>query len=176
MPYFQFRSELSIIDGLVFKEDKVIIPSAMRREIKEKLHQGHLGIETCKVRARQVVFWSGINAEISEMVTKCGACIEIQRYQQKEPLISHKVSTDPWYKVGMDLFSYRNKDFLVVVEYYSNYPEVCSLNNTSSSTIISHAKSIFARHSIPQVVISDNGPQFSIVEFNSLQSLGNSNM
>ena len=66
----------------------------------------HLGIEKCRN-----------NAGISEIVTKCGACIENQQYQQKEPLVSHEVSTDPWYKVDMDLFSYRNKDFLVVVDY-----------------------------------------------------------
>lgn len=105
-----------------------------------------------------MVFWPGINAEISEMVTQCGACIENQRYQQKEPLISHEAPTDPWYKVGMDLFSYKNKDYLVVVDYYSNYPEVCTLSNTHSSTIISHTKSIFARHGIPKVIVSDNGP------------------
>ena len=61
----------------------------------------------------------------------------------------------------MDLVTYRNKDFLVIVDYFSNYPE----NNVQSSTIISHVKSIFARHGIPKIVISDNGPQFSSFEF-----------
>ena len=56
MPYFQFRSELSIAEGIVFKGDKIVIPSSLRKEMKERIHQGHLGIEKCKARARQVMY------------------------------------------------------------------------------------------------------------------------
>ena len=34
------------------------------------------------------------------------------------------------------------------------------LPNTLSETVINHTKSIFARHGIPETVISDNGPYF----------------
>ena len=124
-----------------------------------------MGIEKCKVRARQVVFWPGINAEITEMISRCPACIKYQQAQKKQPLKPHDVPAEPWYKVGMDLATYKNKDYLVIVDYFYNYPEVCPLNNTRSSTIISHVKSIFSRHGIPKIVISDNGPQFSSLEF-----------
>ena len=45
MSYYQFRAELSVIDGLIFKGERVVIRSTMRREMKEKFHQGHMGIE-----------------------------------------------------------------------------------------------------------------------------------
>ena len=32
-------------------------------------------------------------------------------------------------------------------------------------SVISHLKSIFARHGIPEVVVSDNGPQYSSAVF-----------
>ena len=32
MPYYQYRSELSVVNGLVFKGDRVVIPSSMRKE------------------------------------------------------------------------------------------------------------------------------------------------
>jgi hypothetical protein len=54
MPYYQYREELSVVDGLVFKGERLIIPSSMWKEIKEKIHQGHMGIEKCKVRARGI--------------------------------------------------------------------------------------------------------------------------
>ena len=66
MPYFQLRSELSIAEGIVFKGDKIV--SSLRKEMKERIHQGHLGIEKCKARARQVMYWPNINADISDMV------------------------------------------------------------------------------------------------------------
>lgn len=66
----------------------------------------------------------------------------------------------------MDLFSFRNKSYLTVVDYYSNYIEVCLLNHhTESLDVISHVKAIFARFGIPRVVISDNGPQFASSDF-----------
>ena len=39
------------------------------------------------------------------------------------------------------------------------------LKGTTSSTVITHMKSIFARHGIPEIVISDNGPLFASKEF-----------
>ena len=99
------------------------------------------------------------------MISRCPACIKYQQAQKTQPLKPHDVPAEPWYKVGIDLATYKNRDYLVIVDYFSNYPEVCPLNNTRSSTIISHVKSIFFRHDIPKIVISDNRPQFSSLEF-----------
>ena len=39
------------------------------------------------------------------------------------------------------------------------------MSNTYSSTAVSYTKSIFARHGIPKLVISGNGPQFISSEY-----------
>lgn len=54
---------------------------------------------------------------------------------------------------------------LLVVDYYSNYPEVALLTGTTSKQVIAHMKAIFAGHGIPDVVVSDNGPQFASQDF-----------
>ena len=69
-PYYSLRSEITVANGLLFKNDRIIVPTSMRKEMKEHIHEGHLGQEKCKARARQVVFWPGMNAEIIEMVAK----------------------------------------------------------------------------------------------------------
>ena len=56
-------------------------------------------------------------------------------------------------------------DYLFVVDYYSRYIEVAKLISTSANSIITHLKSIFSRHGIPEMVISDNGPQYSAAAF-----------
>ena len=165
MPYFQFRSELSIAEGIVFKGDKIVIPSSLRKEMKERIHQGHLGIEKFKARARQVMYWPNINADISDMVSNGTICIENQCHHQREPLISHDVPTQPWYKVGMDLFSFKGQSYLVIVDYFSNFPELCHLSDTHSTSVIAKVKATFSRYGIPKYVVSDNGPQFSSFEF-----------
>ena len=64
----------------------------------------------------------------------------------------------------------QGKDYLVVVDYHTNYPEISLLPDTTSSTVIKHTKSIFARHGIPKVVISDNGPQYACKEYREFSS------
>ena len=83
IPYFQVRSELSIAEGLIFKGDKIVIPESLRKEMKERIHIGHMGIERCKARAQQLMYWPNINADITNMVSNCSACLENRRYHQK---------------------------------------------------------------------------------------------
>ena len=120
------------MNGILMKGKPVIVPSSLRKEMKGRIHKGHLGIEKCKVRARETMFWPGINSEITEMVQRCSACLDTRVYQQKEPLISHEIPTKPWQKVGTDLFHFKNRDYLVIIDYFSNCPEFALLKSTTS--------------------------------------------
>ena len=71
----------------------------------------------------------------------------------------------PWQKVATDLFKWEGSTYLLVVDYFSKYIEISKLEGESSQKVIQRLKSIFARHGIPQQVMSDNGPQYSSIEF-----------
>ena len=68
-------------------------------------------------------------------------------------------------EVACDLFHINGRDYLLIVDYFTSYPEVTLLTETTSSAIIAHTKSIFARHSLPDTVITNNGPQFTSPEY-----------
>nr|XP_047138956.1 uncharacterized protein K02A2.6-like [Hydra vulgaris] len=76
-PYWDFKDEIVKIDGLLLYQNRIIIPVTMRREILSKLHEGHLGMEKCKRRARQSVFWPGLNNQIEQLIRKCEACMNL---------------------------------------------------------------------------------------------------
>ena len=57
------------------------------------------------------------------------------------------------------------KTYLVSVDFYSRFFEVDELLSTTSAAVIRKLSSHFARHGIPETVISDNGPQFASDEF-----------
>ena len=53
----------------------------------------------------------------------------------------------------------------MTVDYFSNFYEIDFLADTLSENVIGKLKNHFARHGIPDTVISDNGPQFSSEAF-----------
>ena len=71
----------------------------------------------------------------------------------------------PSQKVGTDLFVFNGATYIVIVDYFSRYPEVIKLTSTTSQSIIGALKTTFARHGILEIVVSDNGLQYSSTEF-----------
>ena len=164
--YWNFREEISVVNGVLYKGERLIVPAAMRGEMLKRIHESHLGIESCRRRAREVLFWPGMAENIAEMVNSCDVCRTHQKRQTKEPLQPHSVPERPWQKIGVDLFTFGQQEYLLLVDYYYKFIEVEWLkSDTRSATVITHMKSQFARHGIPETVISDNGPQFSSRDF-----------
>ena len=54
-PYWTFCKELTIEDGLVLKGTRIIIPNKKREEILKLIHEGHLGLNKCKMGAKETV-------------------------------------------------------------------------------------------------------------------------
>ncbi|KAJ8023221.1 hypothetical protein HOLleu_35558 [Holothuria leucospilota] len=130
-----------------------------------RIHTGHLGIEKCKKRAREVIYWPRIDQDIKNLVEVCSTCLTYRSKQQQEPLEPHSDIEQPWVKVGIDLFTLKGINYLIVTDYFSSYPEFVSMLNTTRRAVIDKIKTIFARHGIPEEVFSDNGPQFTSREF-----------
>ena len=42
-------------NGLITKGARLLIPSTLRRKVLEQIHDGHLGIEKCMLKARDSV-------------------------------------------------------------------------------------------------------------------------
>ncbi|KAJ8357039.1 hypothetical protein SKAU_G00198330 [Synaphobranchus kaupii] len=55
--------------------------------------------------------------------------------------------------------------FLVVVDAHSKWPEVKLMGSTTTSKTIQALRGLFSRHGLPEVLVSDNGPQFISSEF-----------
>ncbi|XP_060070555.1 uncharacterized protein K02A2.6-like [Ylistrum balloti] len=164
-PYFNVRDELSLQNGIIFRGERAVIPFSLRRDIKAKIHSSHIGIEGCLRRARETVYWPGMNAEIREYIERCDVCRTFDAKQSKETLVSHEIPDRPWAKLGSDLFTFNNKEYLITVDYYSNYWEVDHLEDTKTSTVVHALRKQFARYGIPDTLVTDNGPQYSSDEF-----------
>ncbi|UYV85087.1 hypothetical protein LAZ67_X004532 [Cordylochernes scorpioides] len=159
LSYWHVKDELGVQNGLLMRSCRLVIPASMKLEILDKLHAGHFGITKTRLRARETVWWPGISEESAETVRKCSVCVQ-EAVSKHEPLIPTNFPTRSWQKIGMDLFKFENKWYLVVIDYYSRFPETIQLDRLTANVVVRSCKSIFARHGIPETVVSDNGTQF----------------
>ena len=82
---------------------------------------------------------------LTEMVTNCPVCVKASAVH-KEPLMPTPLPDYPWQVVGSDLFSLKGDQYLVVVDYFSRFPEVTKLSSTVSASIIAALRHLFARY------------------------------
>ncbi|XP_014675268.1 PREDICTED: uncharacterized protein K02A2.6-like [Priapulus caudatus] len=165
LPYFDLRDSLSCVDGIIVKGEAIVIPSKLRPSIKARLHSAHLGYDSMLRRARGTVYWPGMAGDIKQLADTCETCQEGKPRNSREPLRQHEDGDAPWQKVGMDLFEVLGKHYLVVVDYYSGFIEVEPVESMTSARIVKILKRQFARFGIPQLIMSDGGPQFVSAEF-----------
>ncbi|XP_049516220.1 uncharacterized protein K02A2.6-like [Dermacentor silvarum] len=150
--YASVADEHSVCDDVLLKGARIVISSSLRPAVLTLLHEGHQGINRTKALARESVWWPGISADIASLVTNCEQCAST-RVSFAEPLVSAALPMDT---------------FILLVNYYSRFPEVVTLRSTTAQAVIDALKTIFARHGISQEVRSDNDPPFSSQEFAAL--------
>ena len=88
-----------------------------------------------------------------------------EQIQNAKPLLTTPIPTLPWQKVATDIFEWEKCSYLLMEDYYSRFIEVTRLGGLSTEAVIGAVKGIFARHGVPEEVVSDNGPQFSSRSF-----------
>ena len=130
------------------------------------IHESHLGIVKCKARARQFMYWPGMVSQIQDTVEKCEICaLNNKKANHKEPMIPSHLPNRPSSKIGADLFELNGQHYLLTVDYYSKWPEVEKLDGLETKFVIAYLKKQFSRFGYVDEVVTDNGPQFSSVEF-----------
>ncbi|KAI4903640.1 hypothetical protein NFI96_008643, partial [Prochilodus magdalenae] len=163
--YYAARALLSEAEGLLLYGDRIVIPTAQREEILERLHDGHQGLTKCRERARMSVWWPGIGKYINKKVSHCTFCQERRPTQRKEPLITSPLPPGPWCKIGADLCELSGRNSHIVVDYYSRDIEIAHLQLTTSLHVIDKLKNMCVRWGIPKELITDNGTQFTSADF-----------
>ena len=167
-PYSQVKHDLYIANEVVLYNERIVISAELQTEALALLHASHQGIEKSKMQATFTTFWPGIGEDIEDSV-KCSICLTHRNQQQKELLLPHPVPERPWQKAGSNILTFKNVDYLLVVDFYSKYPEIIKIEDKSAGTIIAKMKAIFPRHGIPEELMSDNMP-YTSKEFHQFAS------
>ena len=130
------------------------------------LHNEHMGIARMKATARRYFWWPKLDEQIETMVSKCVSCQENATLPRKQEVAKWDWPTGPWRRIHIDYAGpFMGKMFLVVVDAYSKWLEVCITSSSTSETTIRLLRRTFATHGLPEHLVSDNGTQFCSEEF-----------
>ena len=105
--------------------------------------------------------------DIKRFTEICKACLKDAPEQCNETLRQHTIPDIQGSKIGLDIFTYKDAHYLFLVDYLMDLIDFEKLLNLSSESVIDICKRSFARFGIPDIVQSDNGPQFTSREFDS---------
>ena len=169
--YWESRDELAVLDGVIYRGMKIVVPPSMRPAMLTLIHGTHLGIVKFKQRAREGL--SGGNSlawnehsnrrqskRLYHVPQPCACTVETGC-----PMLPSPVSNLPWAMAASDIFAFEGHHYLVLVDYYSKYIEVTKLNDLTSQDTIEALKEHFSRHSIPAKLVTDCGVQYTSKEF-----------
>ena len=82
-PYWTFREELTVEDGLILKGTRIVIPYKKHEAILKLIHEGHLDLNKCKLCAKETVYWPGLNDQLEKLVLNCELCLKILTFQMQ---------------------------------------------------------------------------------------------
>ncbi|XP_026523461.1 uncharacterized protein K02A2.6-like, partial [Notechis scutatus] len=129
-------------------------------------HEGHPGIVRMKSLARSYAWWPGIDKRIEAWVATCQRCQDVSNAPPKASPTEWETPRGPWSRIHIDFAGpTKGHTFLITVDAYSNWLEIHRMHTTTTDSVINKLNRLFATHGFPDVLVSDNGPQFTALPF-----------
>ena len=150
----------------------VVVPRSLRAELLQELHagltSGHLGEKKTLSRLRQRFYWVGMRADVQGWCRACDTCCAKKGPARKTraPLQLHHVGA-PMERVAVDiagplpLTSRGNRFILVVMDYFTKWPEAYALPNHGAEMVADVlVGQFFTQFGVPDELHSDQGREF----------------
>lgn len=160
------RDSLSAIEDCIMFGDRLIIPTSQRQHVLEMMHRGHPGIERMKAVARSYVYWPNIDTDIEDMVKSCKSCASAAKSPAHSSPVPWQKTEAPWQRVHIDYAGpIEDTYFLLVIDSHSKWPEIVPTTHISTAATVAMLRGLFGRFGMPNVIVSDNGRQFTSAAF-----------
>ncbi|XP_060550102.1 uncharacterized protein K02A2.6-like, partial [Pantherophis guttatus] len=167
-PFTRKQKELSTIKGCLLWGDRVLIPSTLQRRTLETLHKGHPGIVRMKALARSYVWWPSMDRDIEQWVSRCDPCQEVRPAPPQSEVAKWETPSNPWSRIHIDFAGpMQGRHLLIVVDAFSKWLEVVPMASTTTEATIRALRRLFATHGLPDMLVSDNGPQLTSLAMES---------
>ena len=154
-PYWTFREELTVEDGLVLKDTRIVIPNKKCEAVLKLVHEGHLGLNKSKLHAKDTVYWPGLNDQPEKLILNSELCLKYsQSNQGQQPSMSlgQEIPLHIWPKLATDVFHFEGASYLFIVDYTSRFAVVHKLSSMTGQHITTHCKHILLEYGWPEML------------------------
>ena len=177
--YTAVWGELAVIHDLLCRGERIVIPNSrlpgddgtLREWVVDLGHSGHMGMSATKRLLRHRLWFPGMDRMVEERVAACLPCQAATDSHTKDPLKPNEIPVQPWSTIYADHWGPTpdGRHILVMIDALTRYPEVIAVKGTSADANIHGFAEAFARHGIPHILRSDNGPPFNGIDTHLLQ-------
>lgn len=149
--------------GILFKNNRIVIPKSLQAEILKELHSTHIGITKMKQLARRYCIWKNIDQDIEKLVKSCKECLSMKHSPVKAPIHHWDIPVNNWDRIHIDYAGpFQGFHYLLVIDAKSRWVEIKILQKApTSEATIKLLNEIFATHGYPLVMVSDNASIFT---------------
>ena len=162
--YERYIDFFYVHEGVVMYQDRVVIPTSLRKVAMTNLHAAHQGVSTMEMRASKIMFWPGMTEDIKRVRAACTDCNINAPSQASLPSSPARPPSTPFEKVFADFFDYAGNHYLIIGDRLSGWPEVYSTpkgsNQAGAKGLIACLRTFFATFGVPEELSSDGGPEF----------------
>uniref|UniRef100_A0A0K0FPR6 RNA-directed DNA polymerase n=1 Tax=Strongyloides venezuelensis TaxID=75913 RepID=A0A0K0FPR6_STRVS len=154
--YRKIKFNLAENDGIIMKNEQIIIPLSLQFEVFEKLHSGYVNIVRIKMLARSNVYWMGMNKQIEDVTKNCETCIKIGIPESNVNLHAWEPAKEKFEKLHIDVCGLLDDiKYLIIYDMFTGYPFIERLRKGDSQEIIDILDRIFIDFMYPKVTIKN---------------------
>lgn len=184
--------DVKVVDNFVYKRTvferdlaegsawKLWIPSGLIPSIIERAHcpptAAHGGIGKTLAKLRLNFFWPQMARDVKDFITKCEICQQCKAPNTilRPPMGAQAKSDRPFQRLYMDFLGpyprskSGNVGIFIVMDHLTKFPLMKAIKKFCTSVVISYLEeSVFQLFGVPELVITDNGPQFRSAQFST---------
>ena len=155
-PYYRFAASLCVVDGVILMGQRIVVPPQLRQPVLNALHAAHQGVSAMRARAMDSVYWPDITNDIARIRDQCTHSHRMAKSYPLQPPPDLILSDYPFQMISSDYFTYSSKEYVVIVDRYSNWPMVYR-SESSAEGLIKRLRETFVTFGIPEELTSDGG-------------------
>ena len=176
-------SSFELHDGLLYSVRKptphavyyprLVLPSRFQTQVVSRAHRsiGHSGVHKTLECVRDGYVWTRMRKTVKRFISTCPLCTVHTKRRQHTPMGTSPLAVYPMQIVGIDLMgpfipsSNGNRYVLVAIDHCSSWVEAYPLQQKTAKCVLNAlTQDFFARHGFPEIIISDNGREFTANE------------